>query len=170
MIAMECGHIRISLQTRAGREFVLQHVRGSAVIGEVVVDGSSRTADATVAAPTSGLVIERGRYMQLSAQHPELAQAAISPLCGLVRYTTDHIETIALHGLTARLARFLLAAAGEDETAFVLDLTQPEIADLIGSSRPKVNRALVALEKAKAIVRSGRTINCDRQRLASRCG
>ncbi len=174
LIAMERGHIRISLQTRSGREFVLQHVRGAAIVGEVgLLDGSTRTADATVAAETAGWIIDGRKYIELTNLYPELAQAAIRHLCGLVRYTTDHIETIALYSLEARLARFLLSAArrahGGEPSAlleFRLDLNQSEIADLIGSSRPKVNRALVALEQMGAIRRIGKSISCNHDELA----
>lgn len=173
LIAMERGHIRISLQTRSGREFVLQHVRGAATVGEIgSLDGSTRTADATAAAPTHGYVIDRASYAMLRNRHPDLAQAAIRHLCGLVRYTTDHIETIALYGLKARVARFLLSAARQHDAeearprpAFDLDLNQSEIADLLGSSRPKLNQTLAALEQTGAITRRGKSIVCDREML-----
>jgi CRP/FNR family transcriptional regulator, cyclic AMP receptor protein len=162
IVAMESGHIRIALQTSAGRELVLQHVRGKAVVGEIgVLDGSTRTADATVMAPTLGLSFEAHRYTELMMKHPELAQAAIRHLCTLLRYTTDHIEGIALYTLEARLARFLLQQS-DGAASFALTLNQSEIADLLGASRPKVNQALSALEDAGAISRAGTAITCDR--------
>lgn len=166
IVAMEHGHVRISLQTLGGRELVLQHVRGAATVGEVgVLDGSTRTADATIAAQTSGYLIDRRDYTELGVRYPELAQAAIRHLCGLVRYTTDHIETIALYGLRARVARFLLSSslvpgAGPGPA---LDLNQSEIADLLGSSRSKVNGALGELEAHGAIERVGKNLTLHRE-------
>jgi CRP-like cAMP-binding protein len=167
LVAMEHGHIRISLQTRGGRELVLQHVRGAATVGEVgVLDGSTRTADATVAAQTSGYLIDRQSYTELCLQYPELTRAAIRHLCGLVRYTTDHIETVALYGLRARLARFLLASLvpGPGPSP-ALDLNQSEIADLLGSTRSKVNGALAELEAQGAIERVGKILTLQRDAL-----
>jgi CRP/FNR family cyclic AMP-dependent transcriptional regulator len=170
LVAMESGHIRISLQTSGGRELVLQHVRGKAVVGEIgLLDGSTRTADATVVAPTVGLSFDAARYAALMARHPSLAQAAIRHLCRLLRYTTDHIEAIALYSLEARLARFLLTQSDGGAT-FSLTLNQSEIADLIGASRPKVNQALAALETAGAIKRDGAAVTCDRAALRSLAG
>lgn len=170
LIAMESGHIRISLQTTSGRELVLQHVRGKAVVGEIgLLDGSTRTADATVVAPTVGLTFGATQYAELMARHPSLAQAAIRHLCTLLRYTTDHIEAIALYSLEARLARFLLAQSDGGPT-FTLSLNQSEIADLIGASRPKVNQALAALETAGAIRRAGADVTCDRAALRPLAG
>jgi CRP/FNR family transcriptional regulator, cyclic AMP receptor protein len=170
LIAMESGHVRISLQTAGGRELVLQHVRGRAVVGEIgLLDRSTRTADATVITPTVGVLLDGARYGELMDRHPDLARAAIGHLCKLLRYTTDHIETIALYGLDARLARFLLAQSDAGAT-FELTLNQSEIADLIGASRPKVNQALGALEAASAIRRTGAAVTCDRAALRKIAG
>lgn len=170
LVVMESGHIRISLQTRAGRELVLQHVRGRAVVGEIgVLDGSTRTADATIMAPTVGMMFEAGAFATLIESHPELAKAAIRHLCALLRYTTDHIEGIALYSLEARLARFLLNQS-DGGARFALTLNQSEIADLIGASRPKVNQALAALEKDGAIERDGSSIACNREALRRLAG
>ena len=99
----------------------------------------------------------------------ELAQAAIRHLCKLLRYTTDHIETIALYSLEARLARFLLAQS-DGGASFALTLNQSEIADLIGASRPKVNQALASFEEAGAIIRNGAAVTCDRAALRRLAG
>ena len=145
---------------------VLQHVRGEATVGEVgALDGSTWTADATIAAQTSGYIIDRQAYTELGLRYPELAQAAIRHLCGLVRYTTDHIETIALYGLRARVARFLLASSlvPGPGSGPALDLNQSEIADLLGSSRSKVNGAMGELEAHGAIERVGKTLTLHRE-------
>lgn len=171
LVAMESGHIRISLQTTGGRELVLQHVRGRAVIGEIgLLDGSTRTADATIVTPTVGLLFDGAQYAELVARYPDVARAAIRHLCKLLRYTTAHIEAIALYTLDARLARFLLAQSDGGGATFALTLNQSEIADLIGASRPKVNQALGALEAAGAIRRAGTAVTCDRAALRKLAG
>ncbi len=175
LIAVERGHIKISLQTSGGREFALQHMRGGSIVGEIgALDGSARTADAIAVDETIGYVLERRSFIDLATRRPELAFAAIRHLCALVRYTTDHIETIALYGLEARLARFLLATRSprDDEEAperhqFALDISQSEIAELLGASRPKVNQAFKALERAGAVTRAGQVLTCDRDKLLS---
>jgi CRP/FNR family cyclic AMP-dependent transcriptional regulator len=170
LLAMESGHVRISLQTSGGKELVLQHVRGKGVIGEIgVLDGSTRTADATIVTTVVGLSLDGAQYLRLMAKYPDLARAAIRHLCKLLRYTTDHIEAIALYSLDARLARFLLAQS-DGSAIFALTLNQSEIADLIGASRPKVNQALAAIETMGAIKRSGAAVTCDRAALRRLAG
>lgn len=172
LVAVEKGRIRLSLQTSSGREFALRHVGAGALFGEVgILDGKPRSANAMAASATTGYTIERRDLLALIQRHPEIAEAFIRHLCSLLRYTTEHIETIALYGLESRLARFLLSQLHADKSAqradLQLDLSQSDIAELLGASRPKVNRALATLERDGAIRRTGKTISCNRARLIS---
>jgi CRP/FNR family cyclic AMP-dependent transcriptional regulator len=172
LVAVEKGRIRLSLQTASGREFALRQVGPGALFGEVgVLDGLPRSANAVAVIPSAGYIVERRDLLALMHRHPELAETFIRHLCSLLRYTTEHIETIALYGLEGRLARFLLSQLNPDagevaqRAELQLELSQSDIAELLGASRPKVNRAIVTLEKAGAIRRDGKTILCNRARL-----
>ena len=46
-----------------------------------------------------------------------------------------------------------------------LDMSQGELALLLGASRPKVNKALAALEEAEAVRRNGAELICDLEML-----
>lgn len=169
LAAVEKGRIRLSLQTSSGREFALRHVSAGTMFGEIgILDGLPRSANAMAVTATSGYTIDRRDLLALMHRHPEIAEAFIRHLCSLLRYTTEHIETIALYGLEGRLARFLLSQLPATETAradLQLELSQSDIAELLGASRPKVNRAIAMLEKEGAIRRKGKTISCNRARL-----
>lgn len=173
MVAIEKGRIRLSLQTSGGREFALRHAGPGTLFGEIgVLDGSPRSADATAVLPSWGYVIERQQFLQLMDRHSEIAHATVRHLCSLLRYTTEHIETIALYDLESRLARFILTQLQDaPETDLLemprlqMDLNQSDIAELLGASRPKVNRAISALSKAGALSRQGKEMVCNRKRL-----
>lgn len=173
LVIVEHGHIQLSLQSAAGREFVLKHAHGGAVFGEIgVLDGEPRSTDATALEDTAGYTMDRRDVFDLGARHPEFMQAVITHLCAMLRYTTAHFEAVALYGLEARLARFFLSEIREihgenppDQPRLRLDLNQTEIAEFLGGSRPKVNRALLALQSAGAVVRDGDHVVCDPDKL-----
>ncbi|MDO9416702.1 Crp/Fnr family transcriptional regulator [Pararhizobium sp.] len=173
MVGVEKGRVRLSLQTSGGREFALRHIGTGALFGEIgILDGSHRSADAMAVVPTWGYVMERCHFLALMDKHPEISTAVVHHLCSLLRYTTEHIETIALYSLEGRIARFLLSQLhlrDEDGPSarpqLLLDLSQSDIADLLGATRSKVNRALSALEAAGAFSRSGKLIICNPDRL-----
>ncbi|WP_444429433.1 Crp/Fnr family transcriptional regulator [Rhodobacter capsulatus] len=125
-----------------------------------LVDGEPRSADATAVQPTTGFVLDRARFTALAGAHPALGLSVARYFCRRLRETTEQLEGIALYQLEARLARFLLFSLrqlnGPDlpPTAVLrLEISQGELAAVLGASRPKVNRALQALEAAGAILR-----------------
>ncbi|MCA0343484.1 MAG: helix-turn-helix domain-containing protein, partial [Proteobacteria bacterium] len=98
--------------------------------------------------------------------------AIIHYLCTKLRETTEQLETIALYDLDARVARFFLATLrnihGEElpESANLqISLSQTEIASIVGASRPKINRSILALQEAGAIRRNDGIIHCHIGRL-----
>ncbi|WP_210183235.1 Crp/Fnr family transcriptional regulator [Methylobrevis pamukkalensis] len=136
MILVTSGRVRLSLLSPEGRELTLRHAEAGSLFGEIaVLDGGPRSADATAAAETEGLVIAKADLDRLMAARPQIAAAVIRFLCGRLRETTEQFETVALYRLEARLARFLLGlarpqVAGADASSVRIDLplTQSEIA------------------------------------------
>jgi CRP-like cAMP-binding protein len=173
MIALATGRIRISLVTQQGKELVLRHVEPGTILGEMaLLDGETRSADATAAVASEGYIISKRDFLGMMDAHPEAARAVIRYLTRRLRETTDQLETIALYDLEARVARFLLATLrqihGEelpDNASLQLALSQTDIAGILGASRPKINRAIVSLEERGAIRRKGSVIDCDTERL-----
>lgn len=169
MVALATGRVKLTLLTPAGRELILRHAEPGDTLGEfALVDGEPRSADATAVAETEGWVLERARFARLVQAHPGLGMAAARYFCRRLRDTTDQLEGIALYGLEARLARFFLLTLrqihGEDVpqgAALRLAISQGELAALLGASRPKVNRALMALAEVGAIRRAGDLWICD---------
>lgn len=173
MVGVEKGRIRLSLQTAGGREFALRQVGPGALFGEIgVLDGLPRSADAMAITASSGYLVERDRLQALMQRNAAIADAFVRHLCSLLRYTTEHIETIALYGLEGRIARFLLLQLPTEQDVGArrrveVDLSQSDMAELLGASRPKVNQAIASLEKAGAIRREGKTFFCNETKLAA---
>jgi CRP-like cAMP-binding protein len=175
MLIIESGRVRLNLATAGGRELVLRHAGPGAVVGEMgILDDRQRSADATAVGALKGLVIHRAPFLALLARRPGLALAVIRYLTRRLNETTYQLETLALFGLEARLARFLLAALNQAHggrpparALLTLDLGQSDIAAILGASRPKTNRAFVALLKSNAIARTGRGLTCDVARLTA---
>ncbi len=173
LVALTEGRIKLSVGTAQGRELSLRHAEAGAVLGEMaVLDDEPRSADATAVVPSEGFVIGKREFSRLLEAHPDTATGVIRYLCRRLRDTTDQLESIALYELEPRLARFFLLTLrqihGEDlpdQARLLVPLSQSEIAGILGASRPKVNRALIALEEAGAIGREGGIISCDVGRL-----
>ncbi|WP_054303148.1 Crp/Fnr family transcriptional regulator [Gemmobacter sp. LW-1] len=174
MLALADGRVKLTLLTPQGRELILRHAEAGDTLGEfALIDGEPRSADATAVAPTEGWLLERARFAELAEAHPALGMAAARYFCRRLRETTDQLEGIALYQLEARLARFLLftlhqihGEAPPPEAPLRLEISQTELAAVLGASRPKVNRALMALQAAGALSRDGGVWHCRTAALA----
>ena len=169
------GRVRLSILSSEGRELSLAHATEGDVFGEIaLLDGGPRTANATALTEVDALSLSRGALLTLIEARPSIAKAAIVFLCERLRTTDTNMEAIALYPIESRLARFLLSAvklqspgAKEGVSRFCLDMSQSELAMLLGASRPKVNAALAALEDAGAVRRDGIEFICDLEMLTA---
>lgn len=169
MLALAEGRVKLTLTTPSGRELTLRLAEAGDSLGEfALVDGEPRSADATALEPSSGWVLDRLRFAALAEAHPALGLSVARYFSRRLRATTEQLEGIALYQLEARLARFLLFTLrqlnGPDlppEAALRLEISQSELAAVLGASRPKVNRALQSLQELGAIRREGEVWQLD---------
>ncbi len=144
LFILASGEVRLSLVSEDGRELSVRIAGAGEILGEIsALDGGSRSADAVALKPVSALALTRAELLRLMSAIPELLQRIVVLLCTRLRSTTDQLEAIALHSVEERLARLILAdiasAGGDTSRSRVMNLTQGELAQLIGASRPKVN-------------------------------
>ncbi len=160
------GQLRISVTSADGRELAFRVVGPGEMVGELgLLDGSRRSADLTALRPSVLAGLSQEALRRLFATRPTIAAGVIRFLCRRVRETSEQLEALALQRIETRLARLLLgradvATARGGEIEITLDLSQSEIAALIGASRPKVSIGFGVLEEQGAIRRDGRKIIC----------
>ncbi|MDF1631574.1 Crp/Fnr family transcriptional regulator [Mycoplana sp. MJR14] len=175
LIVVISGRIKISLLTPQGKELTLRHLEAGSIFGELaILDGQPRSADATAMIATEGYVISKRDFLEVLTRNVQSYQAIIHYLCTKLRETTEQLETIALYDLDSRVARFFLATLRNihgnelpESANLQLALSQTEIASIVGASRPKINRSILALEEAGAIRRTDGIIFCHIGRLLS---
>jgi CRP/FNR family transcriptional regulator, cyclic AMP receptor protein len=169
LLALTSGEVRLSISTPGGKELVLRHMGPGEVIGEFsLIDGQPRSADATVVQPSSGVLLQRDRFLQIAETHPKLGLALARHLCRQLRNTNYQMESIALYDLRSRVARFLLFALRDEQggetsgrVRLRMVLNQSELALLLGASRPKVNQVLQSMLAEGVLEREGETLICN---------
>lgn len=174
IIMVLAGRVRLSVLSAEGRELSFGHPGPGEIFGEIAaLDGGPRTAHATAVTKVEAMVLTRGALDVLVEQQPVVAKAAIAFLCSRLREADNQFESVALHRIEVRLARFLLTlvqqqhgATPGQQPAITFGLSQSELALHLGASRPKVNAALMLLEDSGAITRQGEKILCNCVELA----
>ena len=110
-------------------------------------------------------------------QSPALLDALLHTLGAMVRRLTEQATDLVFLDLAGRIAKLLVQQAerqSEDPSrrlAVDLQLTQTELAQMVGASRPAVNRVLQGLVGRGVIKVDGRTIEIvDAPALRRRAG
>jgi CRP/FNR family transcriptional regulator, cyclic AMP receptor protein len=164
------GRVRLSVLSLEGRELSFTHAGPGDVFGEIAAfDRGIRTADATAISAVKAITLQHTLIGRLVETQPVFAWNTIALLCQKIRRSDLQLEDVALHAVEVRLARYLLGVIGQQfpgdaakaSCCIRLDMSQAELALLIGASRPKVNAAIGLLEGEGAMTRRGDTIMCE---------
>ncbi len=160
------GQIRIETGTATGERLTIDVFGPGDLFGEIaVLDGRPRTADAIAAEDAELFVLPRTEFLSHLEHEPRLAIRLIELLCGRLRSTNERTEEMMFLPLETRLARRLSTLA--EDFGAELQITQDELAGLVGVTRESVNRQLRAWRES-GIVKLGRgRIWVDVKRLAA---
>jgi CRP/FNR family transcriptional regulator, cyclic AMP receptor protein len=149
LYVIDSGKVKISQRAPDGRE-QLQTVLGPPqMFGELAVyDPGPRTSTATALTSVRTLALDGAQLRGWVADQPEIAERLLRLLARRLRRTIENWTDVISHDVPARLAKQLLQLAQqfgcqEDGATDVWhDLTQEELAQLLGASRENVNKAL----------------------------
>jgi len=162
---VEKGLVRTRRMSLEGREQVLNY-RGPGEALNLVsaVDGGLNAASADAVSESIVHVIPCRRFREIMRAHPEVTAATLQQLCEEIRLLSDLVESLALHPVRARLARFLLQQTDEQDPD--RHWTQQAIATHIGSVREMVGRTMRAFASEGLVRRErDRIVVIDRETL-----
>jgi CRP-like cAMP-binding protein len=131
---------------RPGQIFGTSAFFGAAVIGQrvVAIDSDVLVCDAPAA-----------KFLQIMASHPGLAAKMMTLLARQMFELEQSVERAASLSVEQRLADVLLQLASRDREGLrIRNLSQADLAHMIGASRESVSRAIGRWER-EDIVRSG---------------
>lgn len=144
---MLAGRVRVYHGTADGREVVLDILGPGELIGEMVLDGSPRSASVMTMEPCCMVFLQSATLREHVRDDPDLALLLIAELVGRVRKTSQSLKQLALSDVYERLALVLTDIGGPQRPAVIEGLTQQDLADRIGASRDTVNRIFKELIK-----------------------
>lgn len=143
------GRLRAFVSDSRGREVTLSHHGPGEYVGEMSLDGGTRSASVEAVEPTVCVVVTRESALRHIAEDPEFTRGLIERLIRRARLATESARSMALLDVYSRLRRVLeeRAAPGPDGTPSIAErLTHQALASEIGCSREMVSRLLKDLE------------------------
>ena len=143
------GKIKLGRTSPDGRENLVAILGPGEMFGELsLFDPGPRTMTATAVAETQLMGLGNDSLTGLLSGRPEVAKTLLTALAQRLRRTNEHLADLVFTDVPGRVAKALLDLSERfgrpvDEGLMVShDLTQEELAQLVGASRETVNKAL----------------------------
>jgi CRP-like cAMP-binding protein len=145
------------------------------LFGEMaLLDGKERSADATANTSSVLAILDRHEVLSFLERNPAAWPRIVEILCDRIRHTDIQLAEVALLRLPARLAKAILRIASNDPNPtgdykhFHVQLTQQDLANMVGATRETVNKCLAAWQRQGLIhIDGGQITVADRSRLES---
>jgi len=171
------GKVKLSRRAPDGRENMIAVMGPSDMFGELsVFDPGPRTATATAVTAARLALLRQADLRSWMSTRPELAEQLLRVVARRLRRTNDALADLIFTDVPGRVAKNLLLMAqrfGSRDADGVLrvthDLTQEELAQLVGASRETVNKALADFAGRGWLRLEGKSVVIlDEQRLGRR--
>jgi CRP-like cAMP-binding protein len=143
------GKIKLGRTSADGRENLLAILGPGQMFGELsFFDPGPRSATATAVTDVELKSLGHDALIPVLSTHPDVALALLHQLAGRLRRTNEVVGDLVFSDVPGRVAKALIDLAGrfgrqaDDGVHVNHDLTQEELAQLVGASRETVNKAL----------------------------
>ncbi|RAV33300.1 CRP-like cAMP-activated global transcriptional regulator GlxR [Corynebacterium heidelbergense] len=170
------GKVKLARHAADGRENLLTVMGPSDMFGELsIFDPGPRTSSAVCVTDVRAATMDSAMLHAWIGAHPAISEQLLRVLARRLRRTNNSLADLIFTDVPGRVAKALLQLAnrfGTQEGGALRvhhDLTQEEIAQLVGASRETVNKALAEFAQRGWIKLEGKAVVIsDTERLARR--
>ena len=143
------GKLKLGTSSSDGRENLLSILGPGDMFGELsLFDPGPRTATATAVTDAKLLSLAHDQVIGLITQHPKVGLQLLGRLAQRLRRTNEVLADLVFSDVPGRVAKAIMdlgsrfGVSKDDGLHVNHDLTQEELAQLVGASRETVNKAL----------------------------
>ncbi len=173
MFVVTSGRIKIFIHSNARKRKTFAYLAKGAFFGEMaLLGGETRSASAQAVVDSRLLLISKKDFDGLLKKDWDMTYYLLRAVCARLRRANEEIENLLFHNILGRVSKTLWELGQDggqksgDGILFSNPYTHQELADLVGTTREPLVRALSTLKRAELIeVRMGRFFFKDPARL-----
>lgn len=157
MFVVISGRVKIFLSRGSRRRKTFAYLGAGDFFGEMaVITGKSRSASAEAVDATSLLLIRKNDFRRIIEADPKLCLYMLSAVSERLRLADEEIEDLLFRNVLGRVAKALRDLGrglrrGDPPFELPRRYTHQELADMVGTTREPLSRALAALRRAGLI-------------------
>jgi CRP-like cAMP-binding protein len=151
MYVIQKGRVKVTKLSGDGREKILELLEEGSFFGEMsLLDSAPRSASVKALTDVRILALARNDFLNVLSRSPDLALAVIRELTQRLRQQDEQASSLSFQRVRQRTQGLLVRLAREDcdvpDRRATPALTHQQIADMIGTSRETVTRAVKGLK------------------------
>ena len=155
------GSVKVTRLSKDGREVILAMLNAGDFFGEMsLLDGQSRSANVIALEETEVLSLKRDDFLVVLHDYPKIAIQLLKEMTSRLRKSDRQIVSLSLSDAEKRIALCIVRFADEQGVIKNGQVTIPkipiqqDIANMAGTSRETVSRAMSLLTEEKYIERN----------------
>jgi CRP-like cAMP-binding protein len=161
MYVIRQGRAKVTKASDDGREKIMNFLEAGAFFGDMALLGDeARSASVKTLEDSVLLALSRRDFIDLIRQSPDLALAVIEELANRLRETNEQARSLSFQGVEERTRNLFERIAREEGSGaqqwMTPALTHQQIADMVGTSRETVTRAIKQLKASGWLGQEGK--------------
>ena len=161
MYVIREGRAKVTKASEDGREKIMNFLEAGAFFGDMALLGDeTRSASVKTLEESTLLALSRRDFIDLLRQSPDLALSVIEELANRLRETNEQARSLSFQGVEERTRNLFERIAREEEGGgdrlMTPSLTHQQIADMVGTSRETVTRAIKVLKSSGWLSQDGK--------------
>jgi CRP-like cAMP-binding protein len=167
MMVLE-GVVKGEMTDFSGRIIKIEDIPAPGALASAFIFGSKNNYPVNVVAVTDTriLVIDKSDFLRFLRSNDTILANFLDMISNRSQFLSDKIKFLNFKTIRGKLAQFILEEAGQERRIIRLSLTQNELAEYFGVTRPSIARVMSDLEDQGIIATRGRTLTItDKKRL-----
>jgi CRP-like cAMP-binding protein len=161
MYVIREGRVKVTKLSGDGREKILEMLEAGSFFGEMsLLDSAPRSASVKALTDVRILALARNDFLNVLRRSSGLALAVIQELTKRLRQQDEQASSLSFQRVKDRTMGLLVRLAREESTVpdrlVTPSLTHQQIADMIGTSRETVTRAVKGLKDEGWLLQEGK--------------
>jgi len=154
------GTVKGVMADFAGRVIKIEDIPAPQALAAAFIFGNNNKYPVDVISITESelLYIDKGDFLRILMKYDKLLINFLNMISNRSQFLSEKIKFLNFKTLKGKLANFILQKMTKGNSGVSLGMTQNELADFFGVTRPSVARALGELEKDNYIIAKGKNI------------
>jgi len=143
-----------------GRVIKIEDIPAPGALASAFIFGSKNLFPVSVTAVSDAriMIIEKPDFLAFLRENERILLNFLDIISNRSQFLSEKIKFLNFKTIKGKLAQYILQKAGRDSNEFVFDLTQTDLAEFFGVTRPSIARVIAELEEKGLVLIKGKSV------------